>query len=191
MKNLKQFDQTIVHIVTDDKHIFEGYCIYDHAEYNLHEFNREEDSLRIDDWTFYESEIVEVKPIKEKDIYIFDNRNEHQMTLYPSPFEAIEKGYKNIELRLYDEKRKVIKPQDLIRFENRKDESDVLRVLVEEIYIYDSFKELYESLPLLECGYTEETIKNASYKDMEQYYSKEDLETYPACGIRISIYEGS
>ena len=191
MIKLKQYDQTIVQILTDDEHIFEGYCVYDHAEYNLHEFNREEDSLRIDDWTFYESEILEVKPIKEKDIYIFDNRNEHQMTLYPSPFKAIEKGNKTIELRLYDEKRKVIKPQDLIRFENRKDESDVLRVLVEEIYIFDSFKELYEALPLLECGYTEETIKSASYKDMEQYYSKEDLETYPACGIRISIYEGS
>lgn len=191
MIKLKQYDQTIVQILTDDEHIFEGYCVYDHAEYNLHEFNREEDSLRIDDWTFYESEIVEVKPIKEKDIYIFDNRNEHQMTLYPSPFEAIEKGHKTIELRLYDEKRKVIKPQDLIRFENRKDESDVLRVLVEEIYIYDSFKELYESLPLLECGYTKETINNASFTDMEHYYSKEDLETYPACGIRISIYEGS
>ena len=39
--------------------------------------------------------------------------------------------------------------------------------------MFASFDALYQNLPLLECGYTEETIRTASPSDMEAYYSKE------------------
>lgn len=38
------------------------------------------------------------------------------MKLQPQPFEAIKSGRKDIEMRLYDEKRKQIKKKDLIEF---------------------------------------------------------------------------
>lgn len=41
------------------------------------------------------------------------------MRLHNSPFKLIKNGTKTIELRLNDEKRKLIKVGDIIRFTNR------------------------------------------------------------------------
>lgn len=41
---------------------------------------------------------------------------EHIMNLKPSPYELIKSGNKLIELRLYDEKRKLIKVDDTMKF---------------------------------------------------------------------------
>ena len=54
------------------------------------------------------------------------------------------------------------------------------------MFVFDSFKELYNSLPLLECGYTENDIDTASQSDMDVYYSKEQQKKYGAVGIKIA-----
>ena len=41
------------------------------------------------------------------------------MRLKNGPFKAIKSGTKKVELRLNDEKRKLIKEHDIIEFENR------------------------------------------------------------------------
>ena len=41
------------------------------------------------------------------------------------------------------------------------------------LHIFDSFADLYSNLPLLECGYTEDTIQYAKPDDMLQYYSQD------------------
>ena len=43
----------------------------------------------------------------------------HELRLHNEPFEKIKSGTKTIEIRLYDEKRKLIKENDLIEFTNR------------------------------------------------------------------------
>ena len=43
---------------------------------------------------------------------------DHQMKLNPVPFENIKIGSKDIEMRLNDEKRKLVKVGDYIRFTN-------------------------------------------------------------------------
>ena len=48
------------------------------------------------------------------------------------------------------------------------------------LHRFRNFAELYASLPLLSCGYTEETIGKARPEDMEQYYS---LEEQASCGV--------
>ncbi len=111
----------------------------------------------------------------------------HIMTLNPIPMESIRNGYKTIELRLYDDKRQKIVVGDIIKFVNAKNTLDTLNVVVEDLYIFDSFEELYKELPLLECGYTKDNIDNASPKDMEYYYSKEKQNKYGVVGIKISI----
>lgn len=112
---------------------------------------------------------------------------EHIMKLNLSPFQKIQSGKKTIELRLYDEKRKKIQIGDRIRFINTDNPSETLVVEVVNLFVFNSFEVLYRKLPLLECGYTEQNIKAASPKDMEEYYSKELQEQYGVVGIQIRL----
>ena len=110
---------------------------------------------------------------------------EHTMKLRPNPFFKIKSGQKTIELRLYDEKRQLISVGDRIRFVNTKDETDVLVMKVKALHIFESFDELYQNLPLLKCGYTEEDVDRALPSDMERYYSKEKQDLYGVVGIEL------
>ena len=172
--NLSNYDGKIVKLTLTDRLVYEGPCMYHSAEYCEAEYGRNEEALQIDDWLFFKSQIAQVEYIEEKSEYIWQNRTEHLMRLTPSPFQMIENGTKTIELRLLDEKRRRIKDA-------------VLRAKVEELLVFDSFRELYENLPLLVCGYTAETIHDASPDDMNQYYSIEEQNQYGVVGIRISL----
>lgn len=112
---------------------------------------------------------------------------QHTMKLKPAPFEKIRAGKKTIELRLYDEKRKQISVGDSIRFVKADNASDTIDTTVEDLFVFDSFEELYIHLPLKECGYAEEELQTASSKDMELYYSKEEQGRYGVVGIKISL----
>ncbi|MBP3382039.1 MAG: 23S rRNA (uracil(1939)-C(5))-methyltransferase RlmD, partial [Clostridia bacterium] len=94
----------------------------------------------------------------------------HAMKLFSAPYEMIKSGEKTIELRLYDEKRQQIKVGDAITFTNTAN-GEKLTATVKNLHRFNSFEELYKSLPLLQCGYTVENIDAASPRDMEQYYS--------------------
>lgn len=111
----------------------------------------------------------------------------HTMNLTPSPLRMMREGKKTIELRLYDEKRKQISVGDTITFINTEDPEDALCVKVEDLFVFDSFDELYKSLPLTECGYTEEDIDTASPRDMELYYPREKQNQFGVMGIKISL----
>ena len=58
---------------------------------------------------------------------------------------------------------------------------------VVKLHKFDSFEELYKSLPLLKCGYTEENIDKANYTDMNMYYSFEEQKKYGVVGIEICL----
>ena len=110
----------------------------------------------------------------------------HSMNLHAQPYEKIKSGEKTIELRLYDEKRQVIQVGDQIVFTNTAT-GETLCAKVVKLHRFDSFKELYASLPLLQCGYTPEDIATATPDDMEQYYSAEKQSKYGVVGIEVSI----
>ena len=112
---------------------------------------------------------------------------EHVMNLTPAPMQEIRTGNKTIELRLNDEKRKQISVGDTIKFINTEDSNDTLRVKVVDLFLFSSFAELYENLPLLHCGYNEDNINTASPEDMEMYYSREKQNKYGVVGIEISL----
>lgn len=109
----------------------------------------------------------------------------HNMQLQSAPFEMIKNGTKTIELRLYDEKRRKIQIGDTIVFALTSNCTETLRVKVIDLFVFDSFAELYNALPLLECGYTEDDIDTASPKDMDVYYSLEEQQKYGVIGIKI------
>lgn len=106
----------------------------------------------------------------------------YEMKLHNDPFNKIKNGTKTIELRLNDEKRKLLKEGDIIEFTNRLNDKTLL-VIVEKLYKYDSFEELYNNLDKLSLGYGEADV--ADPKDMEQYYSKEEQSKYGVLGIKI------
>ena len=108
----------------------------------------------------------------------------HNMNLHSSPFEKIKSGEKTIELRLLDEKRQRIKEGDKILFTNNKSGETLLKT-VAKLHKFESFEELYKSLPLLKCGYTKDDIDTASPADMNTYYSEEDQLKYGALGIEL------
>lgn len=97
------------------------------------------------------------------------------------------KRRKTIELRLNDEKRRLINVGDEITFINTEDNRKTLKTEIVNIYKYKSFKELYADLPLLKCGYTKEDISNAKPEDMIEYYSEEQQKKYGVLGIEIKV----
>lgn len=109
----------------------------------------------------------------------------HAMKLFSAPYEMIKSGEKTIELRLYDEKRQQIKVGDAITFTNTAN-GEKLTATVKKVHRFNSFEELYKSLPLLQCGYTVENIDAASPQDMEQYYSAEEQKRYGVVGIALA-----
>ncbi len=109
-----------------------------------------------------------------------------KMKLKSVPFEMIKSGLKTIELRLFDEKRQQIKVGDTIVFTNVTT-GEALNVTVKKLHLFDNFEELYKSLPLLQCGYTEQNVADANFADMEKYYSVEEQSKYSVVGIEICL----
>lgn len=108
----------------------------------------------------------------------------HNMRLHNSPFELIKSGTKTIELRLNDEKRRLINIGDIIVFENRTT-NEQIRVKVVNLHKYDSFEELYKHFDKISLGYAKD--EEANYKDMEKYYSPSEQEKYGVVGIEIKL----
>ncbi len=108
----------------------------------------------------------------------------HKMKLNSTPFEMIKSGEKTIELRLYDEKRQQVKVGDMIVFTNITT-GEIFNTTVVKLHRFDTFDDLYKSLPLLKCGYTTESIEKATPTDMEQYYSVEEQNKYGVVGIEL------
>ena len=106
----------------------------------------------------------------------------YDMKLNNGPFESIKNGTKTIELRLNDEKRQLLKVNDIIIFTNR-DTGEKLSALIINLHYFDSFKELYNHFDKTMLGYLEN--EKCSYKDMEEYYSIEEQKMYGVVGIEI------
>ena len=109
---------------------------------------------------------------------------QHEMSLRPGPFRKIADGSKRYELRLYDEKRRMISVGDTITFTCTEDARTV-EVWVIGLHLFASFEELYDALPLTECGYTEASAKTASPRDMEAYYPPEKQAKYGVLAIGV------
>jgi ASC-1-like (ASCH) protein len=141
-----------------------------------------------------EYKIEEVTPVDlfpnashvETVVHLCRNGAVHHMKLDPEPYEMIKSGEKTIELRLYDEKRRKIRPGDEIVFTNNAT-GETIRTQVIKLHCFSSFEELYRTLPLLKCGYTKDDISLARPSDMEQYYSADDQTRYGVVGIELLL----
>lgn len=108
----------------------------------------------------------------------------HEMKLKNEPFNKIKNGTKTVELRLNDEKRQKLNINDNIEFTNIKT-SEKITVIIKDLHKYQNFQELYKHFDKISMGYKEDEIAN--YKDMEEYYSKEEQAKYGVVGIEIEV----
>lgn len=111
----------------------------------------------------------------------------HQMRLRQQPFDMIRSGQKTIELRLYDEKRQQVGVKDEIEFSCLDRDDTPFSARVVALHRFKNFTELYATLPLLKCGYTVDTLSNASPDDMNQYYSLEEQSQFGVVGIELRL----
>lgn len=108
------------------------------------------------------------------------------MTLHSEPFQLIASGSKTIELRLWDEKRRLLNKGDVIIF-NHELTNEVIYTKVKILHCFSSFKELYQTLPLGKCGYSAVEIHQARPDDMLAYYTKSQEKRYGVVGIEIEL----
>lgn len=114
--------------------------------------------------------------MKKHKIYLY--------TLYDKPFASIASGRKDIEMRLYDEKRKEIQIGDYIEF-SKLDGSKKILTKVLALHIFDTFDDLYRAFNKERLGYLSD--EDASPSDMEQYYSIDKILKNKVVGIEIKI----
>lgn len=108
----------------------------------------------------------------------------HNMKLQPSPFETMKKGMKDIEMRLNDDKRQLIKIDDIIEFTNT-ESGETLKVKVINKHHFKSFDDLYKSFDKSRLGYYEN--ETAHPNDMTKYYPAEEISQNGVVGIEIKL----
>lgn len=108
----------------------------------------------------------------------------HEMKLRPEYFNFINNGTKRIELRLYDEKRQLIKLGDTIRFLKEPEKTEKLEVKVVGLLRYNSFDDLLKDFPiekLADKSITKKELKSS----LKTFYTLEEQKKYGVLGIRI------
>lgn len=104
------------------------------------------------------------------------------MRLVDFAFKAIKNKEKDIELRLNDEKRRLINIGDIIVFTHI-DTKEELKTVVTNLYKYDSFEELFNAFDIKRFGCKDTDTSSI----MDGFYTKEEQKKYGALGIEIKI----
>ena len=123
---LSDYDNQTVRITLKDGMVFEGYSVHNSSDYDFHEFGRNEQSLQIDDWLFFRRDIKSVEIAAESDTTVWMSRICRSLLLDHDTFIKLEKGQQDIELPVSIIRKKPVRCGDMIRFEDRTNEDDVL-----------------------------------------------------------------
>ena len=112
----------------------------------------------------------------------------HEMKLLPSPFSEMKRGRKTVEMRLFDEKRKKLRPGDKIVFTNT-DTAETLEVTVVGLHCFDSFRALAEAFPVKALGVPELSAPQIA-DVMSGIYGVDEIKKYGTLAIRVSLNNG-
>ena len=108
------------------------------------------------------------------------------MNLQHTYYDMIKSGDKDIELRLYDEKRRKMRNNDIVLIYNAQNPSDYMKCKIVRLHIAKSFADLSAKISMPRTGFaTLNSLMNA----VSKFYS-EDLESkYGIVGIELDIVE--
>lgn len=99
-------------------------------------------------------------------------------------FEIVDKGVKNIEVRINDEKRRKLKIGDTLTFLKRPLEEESIKAVVTDLKYYDNFETLVENNDI-ERLYKKDYTKEDFIKLLERFYTKEEQEKYGVVAIHF------
>ena len=106
----------------------------------------------------------------------------HKMRLVDFAFKAIKNKEKDIEVRLNDEKRRLINIGDIIEFEHI-DTKEIIKVEVVNLYKFKTFEELFNKFEHKRLGLKDSDDSSI----MDQFYTKEEQEKYGSLGIEVKL----
>lgn len=109
----------------------------------------------------------------------------HQMTLHPVPYDAIRRGIKTVEMRLYDDKRRAISAGDIICFTCTGVMGEMLTAHVDNLRVFPDFASLYAAYDKRALGYGASEM--AHFSDMEKYYNLVNIERFGVVAIEITL----
>lgn len=108
----------------------------------------------------------------------------YEMKLREVYFEKIKSGEKIYEIRLFDEKRKLIKIGDVIVFKKEPNPDEFLVTEVVEMQVFKSFKAMAETLPNNSIGFAGFSADEIE-KIYSEFYSKADEQKYGVVAIKV------
>lgn len=108
----------------------------------------------------------------------------HFLKLNPLPFESIKAKEKTVEMRLYDDKRRLITPGDKITFTNINTQEQLICSVL-KVNVFKNFSQLYSAYDKKAIGYKE--WEDAKPEDMMQYYPLAKMQSNGVCAIEIKV----
>lgn len=110
----------------------------------------------------------------------------YHMRLDPEPFEKIKNGEKDIELRLYDKKRKKYSAGDPLFFVNTDDEFSTFSTKIKKIIIKDKFSDIFEDgISQQRAGFRDDDNVDVL---MQKYYTPEQISECGVVGIVLDTF---
>ena len=109
---------------------------------------------------------------------------EHELKLQPRYYEYILSGTKDIEIRLYDEKRQKINIGDIIILKKEPELNESFKVKVVGLLRYENFDSLFNDFTIDRLA-DKSMKKSELLEELEKFYTKEKQKEYGVLGIRI------
>ena len=113
----------------------------------------------------------------------------HQMKLQKDFFEKIESGEQTIEIRLLDEKRKVLRVKDIIEFSKLPSLHKKIQVKVLELLYYESFENLIKDFGIKSFGYNKDFPIDSFLENLYNIYTKDDEKRFGVLGIKLEVLQ--
>ncbi len=111
---------------------------------------------------------------------------EHNLNLKEVYFNLIKNKIKTFEVRLSDEKRKLINIGDTIVFTNDSNKNEQLSTKVVNLITFESFEKMATSLPSRLIGFEGKTI-NEIVDTYYQFYTPEKEKNYGVLAIEVCV----
>jgi len=99
-------------------------------------------------------------------------------------FETVDKGFKNVEGRVNDEKRRKLSIGDKLIFLKRPDEIEKTEAIVEDLVYYKDFNEMIKDYSMKEI-YLDKYSKDYYLELIKRFYSDEEINKYGVVAIKF------
>ncbi len=109
---------------------------------------------------------------------------QHEMKIKAVYFDKIKSGEKTYEVRLNDEKRRMIQVGDVVVLKREPELQAELSLRVRELLYFSSFEQLVDKIPLEKLGFTGMT-KQTIVDVYHQFYTTEQEKMYGVVVIKF------